>query len=120
LARLQAVEVVGGSLRVGSGGKDGALVLAQNLEPARQIGGVIGAGLGGKLEVGAEEGSTELGDEFLEGIGVIAEAFAEFAGHAGRMAGPVDELMRLDGGVTLGVFESLRRGHLDEIAGGCT
>ena len=34
--------------------QDGALVLAQNLEPARQIGGVIGAGLGGKLEVGAE------------------------------------------------------------------
>lgn len=41
------------------------------------------------LEFGAQEGRREFGDEFLEGIGLITEAFAEFACEATWAADPV-------------------------------
>ena len=41
------------------------------------------------LEFGAQEGGSEFGDEFLEGVGIITEAFTEFAREAVCSAAPV-------------------------------
>jgi hypothetical protein len=41
------------------------------------------------LEFGAQEGGSEFGDEFLERVGIITEAFAEFAREAVCSAAPV-------------------------------
>lgn len=73
---LQPVQKVGGTLRMGGGGENGALVVAQHVEPRRNIGGVVGARLGGDPEVGAEEGRTDLGDQFLGGGAGIAPALS--------------------------------------------
>jgi hypothetical protein len=40
------------------------------------------------LEFCAQEGGSEFGDEFLEGVGIVAEAFAEFAREAVCSAAP--------------------------------
>jgi hypothetical protein len=41
------------------------------------------------LQLGTEEGCSEFGDEFLEGVGIITEAFTEFAREAVCSAAPV-------------------------------
>lgn len=69
-------EEVGGALGVGRGGEDRALVAFQDLEPAGDVGGVILADVGSELELGADEGGPELGDEFFGCIGGIAAARA--------------------------------------------
>ncbi len=53
LARGDAVEKVHGALRMGSGGEDRALVLAEDLEPMRQVGGVVLTRFGRDAEIGA-------------------------------------------------------------------
>jgi hypothetical protein len=58
---LQAVQIIGGALRVRGRGEDEALIVAQCLEPVADIGRVIVAHFGGDFEVGAEEGGAELG-----------------------------------------------------------
>ena len=52
---LQAVQEIGCALRVGCGGEDRALVVFQDLDPRRDIGGVVFPNLRRKLEVGAKE-----------------------------------------------------------------
>ena len=75
--RLQAVQIIDGALRVGGGGEDRALVFLQHLEPVPQIGGVVVSRLRRDAEVGAEESGSQLGNQFLAGVGVIAKPFAQ-------------------------------------------
>ena len=45
----------------------------------RDIAGMIGARRHRDAKLGAEERSAQFGDEFFDGISVIAKAFAKFA-----------------------------------------
>ena len=110
LALLQLVQRVGGLLGVGGGGEDGAFVLLQDLQPVRQIGGVVFADLRGDAQVSAQESGSQLGDQFLEGVGIVPEALAKFAGIAALVAGPVNQLVGLGRGVALGILERLGLG----------
>jgi hypothetical protein len=47
--RLQTVQEICGALRMGSGGKDRALVFLQDFQPALDIGGMVCARLGGSV-----------------------------------------------------------------------
>jgi len=60
---------------VGCGGEDGSLVLLQDFEPASQIAGVVLANLRRNLQVGTEKRGTKFGNQFLNGVGVVAESF---------------------------------------------
>lgn len=62
MAELALVQILGGALRVGSGGEDGALVVAEHAEPGVDIGGVIVTHVRREGEIGREEGAAELGD----------------------------------------------------------
>ncbi len=113
------MEEIHRALGMGCGGEDRPLVPAQELEPVSQVGGVILARLGRDAEIRAQEGSAQLGDEFLAGVARVAEALpAEVAVEAARMLGPVRQLVRLGGGIALGVTERLGRGQLDEVRTG--
>lgn len=54
----------------------------------------------GDPQIGAQEGGTELGNQSLHGVGVIAETLAELAIAAGLSACPVNELMQLGRGIS--------------------
>jgi hypothetical protein len=61
-SRLQAVQIIGGLLRVAGGGEDRPLVVFQDFEPGRDIGGVVVAGLRRDAKIGAEKGTSEFGN----------------------------------------------------------
>jgi len=82
-------QVAGRFACLGGGGEDGALVAFHDLQPMADVGCMIGAKDRGQPEFGAKEGRGQFGDEFFHGIGIIAEAFAEFAGEATLSTGPV-------------------------------
>lgn len=83
--------MIDGLLRVGGGGDDEPLVVLQDLQPARDVGGVILARLEGQTEVRAEEGGAELCDQFFASIAGIPETLtAEVPVQARGMARPVD------------------------------
>ncbi len=50
---LLLVQVIDGSLGMGSGAKDGPLVVMQYAQPMGDIGGMILTGLDGQLQIGA-------------------------------------------------------------------
>jgi hypothetical protein len=52
----------------------------------RQVGSVIGSRLGRDAEVSAEKRSAKLGNQFLGGVGVIAEPFPQDTRQARWMA----------------------------------
>jgi hypothetical protein len=54
LLRLQAVQIIGGLLRMAGGGEDRALVVFQDFEPGRDIGGVVVAGFRRDAKIGAK------------------------------------------------------------------
>src|ERR1035438_7923643 len=84
------VEVIGCSLGMGSGGKNGAVVVLQNLQPCRDIGGVLLPRFLLQFEVGAQESRAQLGNEFLAAVTFIAPALAaEVAVEALRVLRPV-------------------------------
>jgi hypothetical protein len=84
------------------GGEDGLLVGLQDAQPAIEILSVIRTRRVGDPQIGAQESGTELGNQFLHGVGAIAEALAELAIAAGFSARPVNELMQLGRGVSFG------------------
>ena len=51
--RLQPMQIIGGLLRVAGGGEDRPLVVLQDLQPRRDIGGVVVAGFGRDAKIGA-------------------------------------------------------------------
>jgi hypothetical protein len=113
LAGLQAVQIIGGALRMRGRGEDQALVVAQGFQPMADIGGVILANFRRDPEIGAKESGTELGDQFLLRIAFIAKPHApEIPCEALLMFRPVRDLMRQRGGVALGIAERLKRRHL--------
>jgi hypothetical protein len=69
----------GGPYRFIVRGKDGCRIgdIFRVLQPSRD------------LEFCAQERGSEFGDEFLEGVGIITEAFTEFAREAVCSAAPV-------------------------------
>ena len=69
----------GGPYRFTVRAKDGSPIcdIFRVLQPSRD------------LEFCAQEGGSEFGDEFLEGVGIITEAFTEFAREAVCSAAPV-------------------------------
>ena len=87
------------------------------------IGGVVGARLCRDPEIGAEEGSPDLRDKLFHGVGVIAEALAELACHAGFRARPVGQLVQehgipaFGGGARGRVLEAAAVGHGDAVVG---
>mgnify|MGYP003493271820 CR=1 FL=1 len=87
---MQAVEVVdraGGERR---GGEDGLGIALQYIEPVGQVLRVIEAREIGDLEPGTEKSCRQFGDEFLEGIGLVTKALAEFSVEAMLRAAPMD------------------------------
>jgi hypothetical protein len=70
-------------------GKDRSRVVAQHLEPARDISGVIRPWRVGDAKVGTEERRSEFGDELFHRIGIIAKAIGEIAIETGRMTCPM-------------------------------
>lgn len=59
---LQAVQVVGGLLRMTGRGENRPLVLFQHLESHRDVGGMVLADLRGQSEIGAKERGPDLGN----------------------------------------------------------
>jgi hypothetical protein len=53
LLRLQAVQIIGGLLRVAGGGEDRPLVVLQDFQPGRDIGGVVVAGFRRNAKISA-------------------------------------------------------------------
>ena len=104
---LQAVQEIGGALRMRGCSEDRALVALEDFEPVRQIGGVVFPRFGRDAEISAKERAAKLCDQLLERVGLIAEPLPEFARHAASVAGPVDQLVRFGGGVAFSVSESL-------------
>ena len=52
---LQAVEEIGGALRMGGSCENQALVVLQRLEPAGDVAGMVGARFVGQVQVGTDE-----------------------------------------------------------------
>jgi hypothetical protein len=57
---LQAMQIIGGALRMGGGGEHGALVVLQDFQPIRDVARMIIARLGRDAEVDAKEGGAEV------------------------------------------------------------
>lgn len=76
--KRQALEERAGFGRPGRSGKDCFRIVFQQLQPVRQILGMIRAQLRGDLKLGAQERRADLGHQLLGGIGGIAEARASF------------------------------------------
>ena len=51
--RLQPMQIIGGLLRMAGGGEDRALVVLEDLQPRRDIGGVVVAGFRRDAKIGA-------------------------------------------------------------------
>ena len=68
--RARLVDEVGGALRVGGGGEDGAVVALQDFEPVGDVGGVVLARSEFEFQVGAEKRSAKFGHEFLLRVGI--------------------------------------------------
>lgn len=74
--RLASVQEICGALRVGGGSKDRPFVFLQDLEPALNVSGMIGARLGRQLQIGAKERRAKLGNQLFAGITFIAPFLA--------------------------------------------
>ena len=73
---LQALEEIGGALRMCRSLKDGVLVFSKDFEPVADIVGMVLPDLRGDAEVGAKEGGAKFCDELLAGIARVAETLA--------------------------------------------
>ena len=76
---LQAVEIGDGFLCLGGCREHGAAVGLHDLEPVGDVAGMIRVRLVCDAEAGAQETCAGLGDHFLGGVLVVAEAAGEVA-----------------------------------------
>jgi hypothetical protein len=84
------MEKVHGTLRMGGGRENEALVVLQGLKPGTDISGVVIADFRGNAEVGAKESGAKFRDQFFLGIAFVAPLLAaEVAIEAGRVTGGV-------------------------------
>src|ERR1700722_855413 len=87
---LQAVQEIRRALRVGRGAKDRPLVVLQDLDPRRDISGVIVANLRRQIEVGGKKGGAKLGDQLFHRVALVAETLPpEIPVEARRVPRPV-------------------------------
>ena len=92
---LQAVQEIRCPLRMGGGAEYRPLVVVQHLEPALDIGVMIGARFRRQGKIGAKKRRAQLGNKFLAGIAFIAPALApEFAVKALLVLCPVSQFVR--------------------------
>jgi len=70
------VEVIGGSLSVGGCREYDAVVVLQNFEPCRDIGGVVVVRFLVQFEIGAQKGGVQLGNKLLAAITFAAPLLA--------------------------------------------
>jgi len=98
------------ALRGGCGGEDRALVVLQDLDPRRDIGGMILANLGVNSSQRKEK-RNKLGDKLLHRVSFITETLAtEFTVEAGRVASPMASLVTPCGVIALGVRKKSMHG----------
>ena len=76
---------------MGSGGEDEPLVVAQDLQPALDVGGMVVPWGQFQAKVGAEESGPKFGHQLLTGITFVTPMrAAEVPVEPVRMPGPVD------------------------------
>nr|KZB00565.1 hypothetical protein A4A59_02310 [Rhizobium leguminosarum] len=112
------MQVVDGALRICCRREDGALVVAQNLQPAIEIACVVGARfeLWDDAEIGAEKRAAEFGNElFPSAFAPVFRVAAEIAIKSSRCGGPVRDLVAEDGDIGGIVPEGIQAWHLDVI-----
>src|SRR5690606_33139175 len=93
LRRGEPRQILGSFRSLGGGREDRTLVGLEHLQPVGNVSGMIGPGRYRDAEVGTEEGTGKLGDQFLHGIGFIAETVAKIAVETLFSTGPMSELM---------------------------
>lgn len=86
---VQRGEILSSGLRLRSGREDGPLVILQDSEPARQIGGCVVARIMRHAQVGAQERCREL----LDGVAFTAEPARQIAVQAMLCSGPMRNLV---------------------------
>jgi len=64
---LQRVKIIGGLLRMAGGGEDRPLVVFQDFQPGRDIGGVVVAGFRRDAKIGAKKSCADFRDKLLHG-----------------------------------------------------
>src|ERR1035441_5463087 len=116
--RGSAVDKLGGALCVGCGGEHRSVVSSQHFQPGCNIGRVILAGFQSKLQIGAQEGGPEFGNQFLDSVTFAPKAMpAEVTVKLGLAACPVGAFMSKRRVITVSVLETLEWRHLDRIGG---
>ena len=93
MASTQFEQHVGRFLGFGSRGQDRTFVRFEDLEPGRDVAGVMVEVGDRKAQFGSKDGRREFGDQFLGGIGVAAEAVLEIAVEPRRVTRPVRKLV---------------------------
>ena len=93
--------------------KDGTIVILENFQPSRDIGGVFLPRLLVQFEIGTEESRPQLGNKLFAAVTFIAPALAaEVTVKALRVFCPVGQFVGEGGVVALGIAEGLERRHL--------
>ena len=93
LGGLLGVHPVGRLLGLAGGHEDGPGILLQDLEPGRDVGGVVWPRLVGDAQIGKDEAAEDLDHDLLKGVRRRAKAAREVAGEPMRGAGGVPALM---------------------------
>ena len=84
------MQEVGGALRMGRSREDEPLVVAQDLQPALDVGGMVVPWGQFQAKVSAEEGGPKFGHQLLTGITLVTPTrAAEVPVNPGRMPGPM-------------------------------
>ena len=87
------MQEMSGPLGIGRRPKDGLLVGLQDVEPVGKVLGMVRPWLVGYLKIGAQEGRAEFGNQFLEGVGVVATPLGLVAVESAGRAGPMRQFM---------------------------
>ncbi len=103
-------------LGLGRSGQDRALVRFEDLEPRRDVAGVMVEMGNRKTQFCPENGRGKFGDQFLGGIGVAAEAVLEIAVEPRRVTRPVRKLVCERRIVLVVGFEEFGWRHGDPVA----
>jgi hypothetical protein len=70
------VEVIGGALGMCGSRENGAIIVLEDFEPIRNIGGVVFARLLMQFKIGAQKSGAKLGNKFFAAVTFIAIVFA--------------------------------------------
>ena len=105
-----------GAFRMSCGLHNGAGVVLQDLDPARDIAGMIRARLQGNAKVGGKECRAKLCTQFFAGVSFITPFLAAKAAiKTAFMAGPMHGFMAPCGVISMGIMESREGRKLDAV-----